>query len=255
MPDQDKEIRSAVRRRYAAIADAGECGCSPEPSGCCDTEFQEVNFYPSAAVSGVPMDLLSESLGCGDPVTIAELAEGEVVLDLGSGAGLDCFLAAQQVGESGHVIGVDMTHEMIEKARNNQVNLGYPNVEFRLGEIESLPVDDESVDVIMSNCVINLSPDKAAVFREAHRVLKPGGRISVSDIVTEGEFSAEHRSDLMSWAACVSGAIELSEYMGLMEQVGFEDLIIHSKNAADEMLPLKPGMPRVLQARITARKE
>jgi SAM-dependent methyltransferase len=187
-------------------------------------------------------------------VTIAGLSKGEVVLDLGSGAGLDCFLAAQQVGESGHVIGVDMTPEMIEKARSNQLKLGYQNVEFRHGQIESLPVDDESVDVIMSNCVINLSPDKAAVFREAYRVLKPGGRISVSDIVTEGEFSDEHRSDLEAWAECVSGAIELSKYTGMMEQVGFQELIIHSQDSAGEMLPLKPGMPRVLQARITARK-
>ena len=255
MSDHDELIRSEVRKRYAAIADDGDCGCSPASGGCCESESLGLHLYGSAVISGVPMELVSESLGCGDSVTIAGLNTGETVLDLGSGAGLDCFLAAQQVGESGRVIGVDMTLEMIEKARSNQLKVGIQNVEFRLGQIESLPVENESVDVIMSNCVINLSPDKAAVFREAYRVLKPGGRISVSDIVTEGEFSDEHRSDLENWAACVSGAIELSDYTGLIEQVGFQDLIVHSLESAGDSLPIKTGMPRVLQARITARKE
>ncbi len=254
MPNQDEMIRSAVRKRYASIADEGDCGCSSDSQGCCDSDQFDLHFYEPTVVSEIPMDLLGESLGCGDPVTIAELQPGEIVLDLGSGAGLDCFLASLQVGESGHVIGVDMTPEMVDKARSNQLKLGYQNVEFRLGQIESLPVDDESVDVIMSNCVINLSPDKAAVFREAYRVLKFGGRISVSDIVTDGEFSNEHRSDLVNWAECVSGAIELSNYLGLMEQVGFRELFVHSQDITGETLPKKSGMPQILRARITARK-
>ncbi|MGQ9705239.1 MAG: arsenite methyltransferase, partial [Actinomycetota bacterium] len=163
-------------------------------------------------------------LGCGNPVALASLREGETVLDLGSGSGLDCFLAARRVGEKGRVIGVDMTPEMLEGARENARRGGYSNVEFRLGEIENLPVADASVDVVISNCVINLSPDKPRVFREAFRVLKPGGRLMVSDIVLEEELPEAVRRSRAAYISCVSGAVLRSEYLGMIEEAGFRDL-------------------------------
>jgi ubiquinone/menaquinone biosynthesis C-methylase UbiE len=176
------------------------------------------------------------------------------VLDLGSGGGIDCFLAARQVGESGYVIGVDMTPEMLMKANANKVKMGVNNVEFRRGQIEALPVQDNSIDVIMSNCVINLSPDKQAVFKEAVRVLKPGGRISVSDIVTEGEFSAELRADAAKWAECVTGAIDADVYTGMMREAGLSEIQVVDKSDAEGIVERQAGMPRIFSARITARK-
>ncbi|MCB0252081.1 MAG: methyltransferase domain-containing protein, partial [Anaerolineae bacterium] len=172
--------------------------------------------YDADLLDGLPADVTGLSLGCGDPVTIAGLAPGERVLDLGSGGGIDCFLAARQVGPTGHVIGVDMTPAMLATANANKERMGVANVEFRQGQIEALPVDNAAVDVVMSNCVINLAPDKLAVFREAYRVLRPGGRIAVSDIVTEGEFSDELRADLARWAECVTGATNAATYTALM---------------------------------------
>jgi SAM-dependent methyltransferase len=169
------------------------------------------------------------SLGCGDPVTLAGLQPGETVLDLGSGGGIDCFLAAKQVGPEGQVIGVDMTPDMLEKARANARHMGVENVEFRLGEIEHLPVADESVDVIISNCVINLSPDKPQVFREAYRALRPGGRLMVSDIVTRVELPPEIKQDLGSWAACVAGAWLDRDYVAAIEAAGFVEVTIQEK--------------------------
>jgi ubiquinone/menaquinone biosynthesis C-methylase UbiE len=183
------------------------------------------------------VDVTGLSLGCGDPVTIASLKPGEHVLDLGSGGGIDCFLAARQVGVEGHVIGVDMTPAMLAQARANMERLGAANIEFRQGQIEALPVADNSVDVVMSNCVINLSPDKPAVFREALRVLRPGGRLAISDIVTEGGFSPELRADLSRWAECVTGAMDVAD-----------------KRSAAEIVPVQPGMPQLYSARITAVK-
>jgi ubiquinone/menaquinone biosynthesis C-methylase UbiE len=176
------------------------------------------------------------------------------VLDLGSGGGIDCFLAVRQVGETGKVIGVDMTPDILARANANKARLGVNNVEFRQGQIEALPVGDNSVDVVMSNCVINLSPDKPAVFREAYRVLKPGGRVSISDVVTEGEFSPELRAQTDKWAECVSGAIDVDRYTGMMRDAGFVDIQVVDKTAGDESVPAQPGMPRVYSARITARK-
>jgi SAM-dependent methyltransferase len=167
-------------------------------------------------------------LGCGNPAAIADLKAGEVVLDLGAGAGVDVFLAANKVGPTGRVIGVDMTEEMVDKATGIARDHGYRNVEFRLGEIERLPVEDESVDAIISNCVINLSPDKDKVFREAHRVLKPGGRLTVSDIVSEGAMAEEIRSDPDAWAGCIAGALEQQEYLKTIRKAGFEDIQVLS---------------------------
>jgi Methylase involved in ubiquinone/menaquinone biosynthesis len=165
-------------------------------------------------------------LGCGNPVVLASLREGEIVLDLGSGAGFDCFLAAQKVGEAGQVIGVDMTPEMIDKARENARKGDYGNVEFRLGEIENLPVADNFVDVIISNCVINLSPDKRRVFKEAFRVLKPGGRLMVSDMVLLKELPASVKESITGYVGCLSGAIVKKEYIGEIEMAGFQDVTI-----------------------------
>jgi ubiquinone/menaquinone biosynthesis C-methylase UbiE len=205
------------------------------------------------------------SLGCGDPVTLAGLQPGQTVLDLGSGGGIDCFLAAKQVGPSGYVIGVDMTADMIEKARANARQMGIENVEFRLGEIEHLPVADESVDVIISNCVINLSPDKPQVFRDAYRALRPGGRLTVSDIVTRVELPSEVKQNLGSWAACVAGAWLDRDYVGAIEAAGFVDVTIEEKalddatveDAAAQLdLEIDPAAARSIaySARVTANK-
>ena len=187
-------------------------------------------------------------------MSIASLKAGETVLDLGSGGGIDCFLAAKQVGDTGYVIGVDMTPEMLMKANENKIKMGVNNVEFRRGQIEALPVQDNSIDIIMSNCVINLSPDKPAVFSEAIRALKPGGRVSISDIVTEGDFSAELRADAAKWAECVTGAIDAEIYTGMMREAGFTDIQIVDKTNADGIIERQPGMPRIYSARITAYK-
>jgi ubiquinone/menaquinone biosynthesis C-methylase UbiE len=175
-------------------------------------------------------------LGCGNPQGIAALSPGETVLDLGSGGGIDCFLAAQQVGDSGWVIGVDMTPQMLARARANAAKSGVRNVEFRLGEIEHLPVSDASVDVILSNCVVNLSPDKPAVFREAFRVLKPGGRLAISDMVAKGPLPAEVRADLDSYTGCIGGAAEISELKEMLSQAGFVDVRITPKAASRDLV-------------------
>jgi len=180
---------------------------------------EDLEHVPEEAIMG---------LGCGNPTAIADLKAGEVVLDLGSGAGIDVFLAANKVGPTGKAIGVDMTKEMIDKAKSIATNHGYHNVEFRLGEMEKLPVRDESVDVIMSNCVINLSPHKSKVFQEAYRALKPGGRLTVSDIVSEGALPDEIKTDSNAWACCIGGALEQQEYLEKIKKAGFEDIEIVS---------------------------
>jgi arsenite methyltransferase len=240
-------IHEVVRQRYGSIAASGG-SCCGEACGC------NTQLYDNSLLEGLPVDVTGLSLGCGDPVSIASLRPGETVLDLGSGGGIDCFLAARQVGESGYVIGVDMTPAMLEKANASKARMGVTNVEFRQGQIEALPVADSSIDVIMSNCVINLSPDKAAVFREAYRVLKPGGRVSISDIVTEGDFSAELRANLDQWAECVTGAVDVEVYTGIMREAGFVDIAVVSKDDAGAIIPTQAGMPRVFSARITAHK-
>jgi arsenite methyltransferase len=220
---KEKEIKKVVKGRYAQIAKQDQQSCCPS-CGCGASSWlqakavgysgQELEHIPEESVMG---------LGCGNPTAIADLKEGDVVLDLGAGAGVDVFLAANKVGPAGRVIGVDMTEEMVDRATSIARDHGYRNVEFRLGEIEKLPVEDESVDAIISNCVINLSPDKAKVFREAHRVLKPGGRLTVSDIVTEGALPDEIKSDPNAWAGCIAGALEQQEYLRKIRKAGFED--------------------------------
>lgn len=246
----DSQIHETVRARYAGIAQVtSSSGCCGD-SGCgCDGGFYSVDL-----IKTLDSETVNLSLGCGDPVGIASLKPGDTVLDLGSGGGIDCFLAARQVGETGHVIGVDMTPEMLAKANAARDRMGLHNVEFRHGHIEALPVDDNSVDVILSNCVINLAPDKVPVFREAFRVLKPGGRVSISDIVTEGDFSDDLRADGAKWAECVTGAIDAAVYTDMMADVGFIDIQVVDKVGAEDIVPRQEGMPRIFSARITAHK-
>ena len=214
-------IHEVVREHYAErIKNSASC-CGP--SDCCSTDS---NLYPTDLLTILPQGEFAVSYGCGDPITLASLQPGQTVLDLGSGAGLDCFFAAKKVGETGHVIGVDMTPEMLERARGSAKRMNITNVEFRQGYIEELPVESNTVDVIISNCVINLSPFKEKVFAETFRVLKPGGKLAVSDIVTEGELPESVRSSLSAWAGCVAGAVDAKEYIGMMEAVGFTDISI-----------------------------
>jgi SAM-dependent methyltransferase len=218
-----EDIRSAVRDRYARTArqaDQGGCGCG---CGCGGASQSEQLGYERSELQAIPAEA-DLGLGCGNPTALAGLQAGETVLDLGSGGGIDCFLAARRVGPAGRVIGVDMTAEMIDRSRAAARQGGFQNVEFRLGEIENLPVADASVNAVISNCVINLSPDKGRVFREAFRALKAGGRLLVSDIVLTGELPAGAREDAELWAACVSGALPEQEYLRLIREAGFTEV-------------------------------
>ena len=220
------DIKSVVRDNYARIASKGSSCCDPKSSCCGSSTANSISGkvgYTTEEMDAVP-EGANLGLGCGNPTALASLKEGEVVLDLGSGAGFDCFLAADKVGENGRVIGVDMTPEMLARARENAKKGNYSNVEFRLGEIENLPVGDSSVDVIISNCVINLAPGKGQVFREMFRVLKPGGRAMISDIVLLKELPAAIKDSAAAYVGCVSGAIMRDEYTKLMELSGFHDV-------------------------------
>jgi arsenite methyltransferase len=225
--NEKEGIKKIVREGYGKIA-GRSCSCCGPAEPCCGGSSLAEDIgrnigYSEEELGAVP-DGANLGLGCGNPVALSELREGETILDLGSGAGFDCFLAANKVGDKGKVIGVDMTHEMLEKARENARKGGYDNVEFRLGEIEYLPVADNSVDVIISNCVINLSPDKSGVFKEAFRVLKPGGRLMVSDIVLEGELPDAVRKSAAAYVGCVSGAVIKEDYLKLIRKAGFRDV-------------------------------
>ena len=226
---EKKEIKEAVKGRYAQIAKQDQQSCCPSCACGASSMLQTKGIgYSREDLEHVPEEAIIVGLGCGNPTAIADLKAGEVVLDLGSGAGVDVFLAANKVGPTGKAIGVDMTKEMIDKAKSIATNHGYHNVEFRLGEMEKLPVRDESVDVIMSNCVINLSPDKSKVFQEAYRALKPKGRLTVSDIVSEGALPDEIKTDSNAWACCIGGALEQQEYLEKIKKAGFEDIEIVS---------------------------
>lgn len=217
----DTSIHEVVREHYAERIKSSASCCGPNTGSDSDT-----NIYPAALLATLPDSESAVSYGCGDPITLASLQPGQIVLDLGSGAGLDCFFAAKKVGETGKVIGVDMTPEMIEQAQGSAKRMNIQNVEFRQGYIEDIPVESNTVDVIISNCVINLSPDKSRVFSEAFRVLKPGGKLAVSDIVTDGPLPDEVKNSLSAWAGCVAGAVEGQDYIGMMEAVGFTNVSV-----------------------------
>jgi len=223
-----KEIKKIVREGYAEIAKKNQCGCTPVNSCCGVTQAKEISKkigYTTQEINAVP-EGANLGLGCGNPTAYASLRKGEVVLDLGSGAGFDCFLAAKKVGKTGRVIGVDMTPEMLDKARENADKGGYRNVEFRLGEIENLPVADKTVDIVISNCVINLSSDKKRVFTEAFRVLKPGGRLMVSDIVLSQELPQFIKNSVAGYVGCISGAILKEKYLDAIHEAGFYDVTV-----------------------------
>ncbi len=253
---KDDEIRKAVRERYAQKATgersprssasttnicepqetAGTASCcgpqeTASAASCCATPQQSASKavgYTNEQLGAIP-DGADLGLGCGNPTALASLQEGEVVLDLGSGGGIDCFLAASKVGKNGRVIGVDMTPEMIERARENASKGNYGNVDFRLGEIEHLPVADNSVDIVISNCVINLSPDKAQVFKEAYRILRPGGRVMVSDIVLLKELPDAIKSSVVAYTGCIAGASRKEDYLATVASAGFQDVEVISE--------------------------
>lgn len=265
--EKDK-IREEVRYTYGRIATQAISSCcapastgATAQSGCCGSEsatgITSLLGYSEAEAAQAP-EGSNLGLGCGNPQGIANLKEGEVVLDLGSGAGFDAFLAAAQVGPTGKVIGVDMTPEMIYRARENARKGNYPQIEFRLGEIENLPVNDSSVDVIISNCVINLSPDKPRVLREAYRVLKPGGRLAISDILACIPLPNEIRNDPTRICGCIGGAVTIEEFTANLREAGFEDIHIlpkaESKRFIKEWVPGTPVEDLIVSATIQAVK-
>jgi arsenite methyltransferase len=231
--ESNDRTRDQVRAAYSKVA-KGQDGCSV---GCCGTQQggSLALGYTSEDLASVPegADL---GLGCGNPQAIAALRTGETVLDLGSGAGFDCFLAARRVGPQGRVVGIDMTPEMIAKARDNARRISVANVEFRLGEIECLPMADASADVVLSNCVINLSPDKAAVFREAHRVLKPGGRLAISDVVATATMPSELADSMLALTGCVAGAASVETICALLAAAGFRDVKLEMRSDSAEII-------------------
>lgn len=249
----DQEIKKHIQEKYgeyALKAQAASCCtpqtqscCGPEAQSCCGPTVQNLG-YTIEEIADLPESALNAAAGCGNPHAIARLNEGEEVLDLGSGGGIDVFIAAQKVGPTGRAVGVDMTDEMLGLARKNASELGVENVEFRKGDIEALPFDDSEFDVIISNCVINLAPDKDKVFLEAYRVLKPGGRLAVSDIVTTRVLPEAMRKNMDSWASCVSGAIPVEQYLGKLQDAGFKDVRVVSKR----------GMGAIFSAEIEAHK-
>ncbi len=254
LPTSQDEIRQVVQEHYAEVAKSAQSCCAPS---CCSPSSTSLG-YTAEDLTSVPKgaDL---GLGCGNPQLISELKPGEVVLDLGSGAGFDCFLAANKVGPTGMVIGVDMTPEMLDRARQNAHKGGYSNVEFRQGLIEDLPVEAGTVDVIMSNCVVNLSPAKAQVYQEAFRVLKPGGRIAISDVVAFQPLPIEIREQLSLYSACIAGAATIADIEGMLRDAGFDNINIQAKLEESRMMVQEwaPGSgleEYVASAMITASK-
>jgi len=260
------DVRTAVRESYAEVAKAGGmagCGCSPSATCCGDSASVNPGLaslklgYCAQDLAQMP-DGANMGLGCGNPQAIASIKTGDVVLDLGAGGGFDAFLAARQTGPSGRVIGVDMTPEMLAKARKNAQTLGLAHVEFRLGEIENLPVADNAVDVIISNCVINLSPEKPRVFQEAFRVLKPGGRLAVADVVACAKMPDEFKNDMKLLSGCVAGASPIDELEIMLKQAGFSDVRITAKEESKEFIrdwaPGRKIEDYVVSANIQAKK-
>ncbi len=275
MSDNNSEIiHNEVRNRYARLAEDDSLSphgisCCSDESNCCSLDSSPPTvFYDDLTIADLPTEVVNFSLGCGDPITLAKLLPGQIVLDLGSGGGLDCFLAARNVAPNGHVIGVDMTPAMIDKAKENQLKMGLENVEFRLGEIEKLPVDDDSIDVVISNCVINLSPNKPQTFQEIFRVLKHGGKLAVSDTVASEPLDEAIKVDLQAWSACIAGSLTIDEYEGMLKAVGFVDITLDgippkgtksdNPNISGDIVELTPDLvnssQHVFNARITAYK-
>lgn len=258
-PNSPDEVRDSVRNHYAQVAQGG-CGCGP---GCCSTGSTGATATPSIQLGYSATDLAAlpegadMGLGCGSPLAFAALQQGEVVLDLGSGGGIDCLLAARQVGTTGRVIGVDMTPEMIRKARDNAARVSAANVELRLGEIERLPVADRSVDVVVSNCVVNLSPDKPAVLRDVFRVLRAGGRVAIADVVIESALPSGALAGL-TVAGCIAGAATVSEMTSMLSDAGFIDVRVdvqeQSRSFIKDWAPGTGVEGYVASAHITARK-
>jgi len=225
-PSQNPEdVRKAVRDHYTRLALTGTSCCTTASGSSCGCNA----IYPQAEIVSLPSEAIAVSAGCGNPTAIANLRPGMVVVDLGSGGGIDVFLSAKKVGDGGRAIGIDATPEMIHRARKTAKENGYENVEFRLGEIEHIPLEPGTADVVISNCVINLSPDKEQVFKDAFRVLKPGGKLAVSDIVLLKELPDDVMSDLASWSSCVSGAVSEQEYIGAMKKAGFVKIKVEER--------------------------
>ena len=251
------DIKEMVRTRYGGIAARADTQCcAPASERSLDDKARDIG-YSAEELAAVP-DGANLGLGCGNPLAIAAMKSGEVVLDLGSGAGFDCLLAARQVGPTGRVIGVDMTHEMLKKARDNATKVGATNVEFRLGELEHLPVADNTADVIISNCVINLVPDKAQVCREAFRVLKPGGRIAISDVVNIAPLPDDLRADPALMCGCVAGAVPVERAEALLQSAGFVDVTVtvnpDSRETVASWAPGRGIEKCVASAQVEARK-
>jgi arsenite methyltransferase len=260
MAMKDDEIKKQVRNRYAQAAKSEASCCAPTPCGCgqpglSGEKASQMIGYSPEELKSVPGDA-NLGLGCGNPAALAGLRKGETVLDLGSGAGIDCFLAAGKVGPAGKVIGVDMTPEMIDRARENARKNGYGNVEFRLGEIENLPAGDKSVDVMISNCVINLSTDKSQVFREAFRVLRPGGRMMVSDLALRRPLPKAVRESVEAYVACIAGALVRDDYLNTIREAGFKDIEVVSEKTFPAELVLEDSLaPEIIKKLNIPQKE
>lgn len=255
---KEREVKKFVKKRYGKIAKTEQSSCS---SSCCGPSAIDLALkigYSKEDLKNVPK-VANMGLGCGNPVALASLKEGETVLDLGSGGGIDVFLAAKKVGGTGKVIGIDMTKEMIRKATDTAKEYGHKNVEFRLGEIENLPIEDNSVDVVISNCVINLSPDKEKVFQETYRVLKHGGKIMISDLVTEGDLPEDVRRSFDAWAGCIAGALEKNQYLETIRTAGFKNVKIVSETSynmdfSKEIENIKQAQARILSIQVEGYK-
>ena len=246
---KEENVKKMVRKNYGKIAKAKNCGCG------CGSDMSEQIGYSRKELDSVPQEA-NLNLGCGNPVALASLKEGEIVVDLGSGGGLDCFLAAKKVGTTGRVIGVDMTPEMLDKARANSKKSGNRNVEFRLGEIENLPVADGTADVIISNCVINLSPNKQQVFDEAFRVLKSGGRLMISDMVLLNMLPDDVKENVLAYVGCISGAELKTEYLQMMEKAGFKDVkvIEETRMSIEDMLSDPTAKAVIKELKLTKKR-
>jgi arsenite methyltransferase len=249
------DVKEIVKEKYGQAAErarAGAASCCGPKADCCGPDVITTNLYRAGETDALPENAVNASLGCGNPTALADLHPGEVVLDLGSGGGIDVLLSARRVGPAGKVYGLDMTDEMLALAKENQVKSGLTNVEFLRGEIENIPLPDNSVDVIISNCVINLSADKQQALREAFRVLKPGGRFAVSDVVARGAVPEAIRRDMELWIGCVAGALEEGEYVDKLARAGFSDIGVEPWRIYDGVAPGTDGT--FMSAFIRARK-